>query len=341
MSELTPRDQMRDQFDDRAKVEQKERLAEAYRRARHDRTTLEEQAWLGQPLTKAARRRIEECRDLLGDDDGHARQCLGESCIDSASVKQSTDGREIWIRSQVGPPQPRLGFERKMLPPKSDLDFADQDLQRLHAQGPGTGFECDIGISFGAKQVNQVWQNHGVERFIRERFAARVPGEELFLTTVVKMRGSEQSDRYRFQRIEYQLDGFRDGQSWTLFSAQITEDTIVVPRSGHELSVLTLEVEASAASDLDSREQKATINATRQYLVNESGDVVSVEVAEDSLRRLVATRYWDNAAIAQQQRELALLRSSKDAEQSLLVENILNDENISERSLPFEPSLTR
>ncbi len=203
----------RSMFSPAAKEQQKQDLRRAY--GREERELLRERAKCEQRLSELRgsqptgqkehrdwqREVAEQETELVRIDDklrtAPERERLGRECIDSASIHQGPDG-EITIYSKVGPPQPRLGYEGEN---RSGLE-SRPDQQRLHAQGAGTGYECDIGIAYGEKRVNLDYQRDGIERYIRDRYADRNPNEELWQRTVVRTDPQTKE----LQSIEYELE---------------------------------------------------------------------------------------------------------------------------------------
>jgi hypothetical protein len=146
------------------------------------------------------------------------RQRLGNECIQSATVTHGPEG-EITIQAKVGPSQPRLNYQvanRSGLPSR-------EGFQRLHSQGPGTGFECDCGILYGSSEVNQELQRQGIEQFIREVHQQKRGDTELWLKTVTKAHPGT-SD---LAEIQYELSARKIGSQHSphpVYSATVTVD---------------------------------------------------------------------------------------------------------------------
>src|SRR6476620_7146708 len=121
---------------------------------------------------------------------------------------------DLVIQSRLRPGINRSGCERQFF---SGLQFGLEGWQRAHSQGAGTGFESHEGIRFAPEEVNQVYQNRGIEKFLRKLVADNPPGVELWLTTVT----STHSRTLRLKEIQYRVDAVHQGRSRCLLEASI------------------------------------------------------------------------------------------------------------------------
>jgi len=118
------------------------------------------------------------------------------------------------IQSRLRPPVDRAGFERQFF---TGVQFGLEGWQRAHSQGAGTGFESPEGIRFAPEEVNQAYQNHGIEKYLRKLVAAKPPDVELWLTTVT----STHPRSLRLKEIQYRVDTVRRGSSQCLLEASV------------------------------------------------------------------------------------------------------------------------
>jgi len=117
------------------------------------------------------------------------------------------------IQSRLGPAVGRSGFEKRFF---SGVEFGLAGWQRAHSQGAGTGHESAEGIRFAPPEVNQAYQNHGIERFLRT-LVVENPTLELWLTTVT----STHPRTLRLDEIQYRVDAVHHGTSRCLLEASI------------------------------------------------------------------------------------------------------------------------
>lgn len=131
----------------------------------------------------------------------------------------------IVIRSRVGSPKARAGYEDLYFP---GTEVGLKGWQRAHSQGAGTGAESREGIRYAPEEVNQAFQNRGIERFIREMQVNKAPGVQLFLTTVTYTHPGT----LRLKEIQYKLEAQRkNGKPSSVFEASIeVEDSRENPR---------------------------------------------------------------------------------------------------------------
>lgn len=121
---------------------------------------------------------------------------------------------DLVIQSRLRPSVGRRGYERQFF---RGIEFGLAGWQRAHSQGGGTGSESAEGIRFAPEAVNQAYQNHGIERFLRELVTEYNGQAELWLTTVT----STHAGTLRLKEIHYEVNVVRDGQDRCLFAAGI------------------------------------------------------------------------------------------------------------------------
>lgn len=113
----------------------------------------------------------------------------------------------IVIRSKLGPPMARRGYERQYM---SAAEYALDEIagwERAHSQGAGLRAEAQAAIRLATKQVNQELQRNGVERTMRDLVRKLSPGDELHLTTTTMTH----EGTLRLKEIQYQLYLHRAG----------------------------------------------------------------------------------------------------------------------------------
>ena len=120
---------------------------------------------------------------------------------------------DLVIQSRLRPPATRNGYERRIF---SGVQFGLDGWQRAHSQGAGTGNESAEGIRFAPEAVNQAYQNHGIEKFLR-KLVEENPNAELWLTTVT----AAHPRTLRLKEIQYRVDVVHRGQSRCLLEASI------------------------------------------------------------------------------------------------------------------------
>jgi hypothetical protein len=113
--------------------------------------------------------------------------------IDKEPLDKTVIEAEIGPAPSAGGP-PRAGFENVLDPPP--LGY-----QRAHLIGAGFGAESPLGVLYAPTRVNQELQNKGIEGFIRNLYATRIPGARLFLraTAVAQPGRSEYLGRVVYQ----------------------------------------------------------------------------------------------------------------------------------------------
>ena len=121
---------------------------------------------------------------------------------------------DLVIQSRLRPSVGRKGHERQFF---RGIEFGLAGWQRSHSQGGGTGFESAQGIRFAPEEVNQAYQNRGIERLLRDLVTEYNGQAELWLTTVT----STHPRTLRLKEIQYKVDVVRDGRSRCLFEASI------------------------------------------------------------------------------------------------------------------------
>ena len=85
------------------------------------------------------------------------------------------------IQSRLQATAVRQGFEKKALLPGIEVGLVGWE--RSHSQGSGTGTESATAIRYAPSEVNQKYQNLGIERYLRELVELKPPDTELWLTT--------------------------------------------------------------------------------------------------------------------------------------------------------------
>ncbi|MFO1294159.1 MAG: polymorphic toxin type 4 domain-containing protein [Rubrivivax sp.] len=126
---------------------------------------------------------------------------------------------DLVIQSRLRPAVGRSGFEKRFF---SGVQFGLEGWQRAHSQGAGTGRESAEGIRFAPPEVNQAYQNHGIEKFLR-KLVVENPTVELWLTTVT----STHPRTLRLREIQYRVDAVHRGASRCLLEAsiEVSDDT--------------------------------------------------------------------------------------------------------------------
>jgi hypothetical protein len=119
------------------------------------------------------------------------------------------------IQSPLGPPADREHYESRQLFP--GVEFGLSGWQRAHSQGAGTGSESPEGIRFAPREVNQVFQNRGIERVLRNLVSEKPDGVDLWLTTAT----STHNGTLRLREIQYRVDAVRGDGYECLFEASI------------------------------------------------------------------------------------------------------------------------
>jgi hypothetical protein len=88
---------------------------------------------------------------------------------------------QIVIRSELGPPSGRKGYEH-LLPLGTEV-LDQKGWERAHSQGQGTGAESAEGIRLAPSEVNQKLQKVYVEGRLAEIVQEKAPGVRILLTT--------------------------------------------------------------------------------------------------------------------------------------------------------------
>lgn len=120
-----------------------------------------------------------ETRALLSDFD---QRVAGTGGIERIRARRTDEGRlSITVEGEVRPGElvrdprraqpgdriaPSFNADRSNLLSRSELGLSD-DWERLHLWGPGFGDEAAAGMMWGPREINQLWQNRGVEDYIR------------------------------------------------------------------------------------------------------------------------------------------------------------------------------
>ena len=131
----------------------------------------------------------------------------------------------IVIRSRLGAPAKRQGFERKALFPHIEVGLSGW--QRAHSQGAGIGAESPHAIRYAPAEVNQHYQRLGIERHLKELVEHKPANVELWLTTVTFTHPRT----LRLKEIQYKVDAIRGPQRRILYEASIeVEDKRDNPR---------------------------------------------------------------------------------------------------------------
>lgn len=120
----------------------------------------------------------------------------------------------IVIESRLAAPTARQGYERQFFP---SVQVGLAGWERAHSQGSGTGHESAHGIRYAPPEVNQNWQNFGIEQFLRELFQHKAADVELRLHTVTYSHPGT----LRLREIQYRIDAIRHGVPRRLFEAYI------------------------------------------------------------------------------------------------------------------------
>ena len=123
---------------------------------------------------------------------------------DGAVATRKADGTVV-ITSVVGPSVGRQGYEKRMM---LGVEVGLKKWERAHSQGQGTGHENPFGILFAPREVNQAFQNRGIEKHIRLLFKEIIPPEfTIHLTTETKAHPGTR----RLASIEYKIEISKPG----------------------------------------------------------------------------------------------------------------------------------
>ena len=127
---------------------------------------------------------------------------------------------DLVIVSRLRPAVDRNGYEKRFF---SGIQFGLDGWQRAHSQGAGTGSESAEGIRFAPPEVNLVYQNQGIEKFLR-KLVADNPSTDLWLTTVT----ATYPRTLRLKEIQYRVNAVHRGQSRCLLEAsiEVSNDTV-------------------------------------------------------------------------------------------------------------------
>jgi hypothetical protein len=148
-----------------------------------------------------------------GGDDGSAGGGKERAQCPQGTKRDAMNGTVI--RSRLDEPQQRQGFERQLL---RGVQVGLPGWQRAHSQGTGTGQESADAILYAPEEVNQQYQNRGIEEHLRDLFESRPEDEELCLTTVTYAH----EGTARLKEIQYRVDAVNpQGQSRRLFETAI------------------------------------------------------------------------------------------------------------------------
>ncbi len=127
------------------------------------------------------------------------------------SGKTASHDRDKWppkpivIKSVVGKPQKRAGYEGLLLP---GVKVGLKGWERAHSQGAGTGSESARGILYAPREVNQELQNKGIEQFIRNLYKEKPSNVEFLFTTETQAHAGTE----RLASIVYKLEARKDGK---------------------------------------------------------------------------------------------------------------------------------
>lgn len=128
------------------------------------------------------------------------------------------------IRSKLGPSTSRLDFEQQFF---RGIEVGLPGWERAHSQGQGTGHESPHAIRYAPREVNQVIQNRGIERYLRELYRLKPSDTVLWLTTVT----ATFPRTLRLKEIQYRVDAVKGPTSRRLFECSIEiEDKRSNPR---------------------------------------------------------------------------------------------------------------
>ncbi|MGH3799921.1 MAG: polymorphic toxin type 4 domain-containing protein, partial [Pseudonocardiaceae bacterium] len=114
---------------------------------------------------------------------------------------------QLAIRSELGPPPGRQGFEQ-LLPLGTEV-LDQKGWERAHSQGQVTGAESAEGIRLAPRDVNQKLQRIYVEGRLAEIVRERAPGVRVLLTTET----TTWPGTLRLQKIQYTVRMSRPGES--------------------------------------------------------------------------------------------------------------------------------
>jgi hypothetical protein len=128
-------------------------------------------------------------------------------------VTRRPDDGAILIRSEIGPPAARQGYEKALLPA---IEVGLKGWHRAHSQGAVLGVETSAGILYAPPEVNLVLQA-GVEQEIRNIYEGKAADVRLFLRTETHAHPRT----LRLFSIEYSLVAVRNGHADPIFQAKI------------------------------------------------------------------------------------------------------------------------
>ena len=125
----------------------------------------------------------------------------------------------IVIESQLGAGVGRKHFETKYFSRKEMglPDYVKSDLERAHSQGQSLSFESPYAIPYAPREVNQVYQNLGIEEFLRVLRDNQPEGVVFSLKTNTRFH----PDTRKLSLIEYTVTATFRGERRTLFSTGI------------------------------------------------------------------------------------------------------------------------
>jgi hypothetical protein len=119
----------------------------------------------------------------------HVRGVINPTYDEKGHVLDKWPPDSVIINAELKKPHKRKGFEEVLA---RGVTVGLPQHQRAHAMGAGFGVESVPGIYYATKEVNQVLQNRGIERFIRDTWKQKRPDAQLHLTTVVTpVKGTE------------------------------------------------------------------------------------------------------------------------------------------------------
>jgi hypothetical protein len=147
---------------------------------------------------------------------------------------------KVVIFTELGPPQPRQEFQRKVLEGPTGAGLPG--FQRAHLIGAGFGAESPLGIFYTPAEINLKLQNSNIEEFIRQMYAQRFPGARLFVRASAEPHPGTQI----LARVVYTLFGQMPGEPLVeIFEAKIViKDASLRP----QIKTLAGEVDEEALS---------------------------------------------------------------------------------------------
>lgn len=120
------------------------------------------------------------------------------------------------IKVKLGAPSKRKGYERVLFP---GVQVGLKGWQRAHASGAVFGAESKRGIYYAPEEVNQEFQNKGVETHLRDFYGQKADDVDLVVTVSVKPHEGTS----RLKEVTYRLEAQRpdDAKPTRLYEASI------------------------------------------------------------------------------------------------------------------------